>query len=167
MVTLMLDSGQLEVVLTRAERGVALRGQNIVMPRASITKVMLTDDAWIWLRGFRRRGTHLPGVIAAGTWKSGGGEDFVLIRGHRPSVVIELDGTGEFSRIILTTRHGIELVKALRLDVENEASNVTALVGDDAEPAGDGAEGAAKPAGPATKPAAPRRVRVPKVAPAT
>ncbi|HPT95055.1 MAG TPA: hypothetical protein PLB94_04875, partial [Microbacteriaceae bacterium] len=110
MVTLMLDSEQLEVVLTRAERGFALRGENIVMPRATITKVMLTDDAWIWLRGFRRRGTHVPGVIAAGTWKSGNGEDFVLVRGHRPSVVIELDGSGEFTRIVLTTRHGIELV---------------------------------------------------------
>lgn len=158
MVTLMLDSEQLEVVLTRPERGFALRGENIVMPRATITKVMLTDDAWIWLRGFRRRGTHVPGVIAAGTWKSGNGEDFVLVRGHRPSVVIELDGTGEFDRIVLTTRHGIELVKALRLDVESEPSDVVELVGE-----------AEEPEAPATgeRPKAPRRARAPKAAPAT
>jgi len=157
MVTLMLDSGQLEVVLTRAERGFALRGENIVMPRASITKVMLTDDAWIWLRGFRRRGTHVPGVIAAGTWKSGNGEDFVLVRGHRPSVVIELDGSGEFTRIVLTTRHGIELVKALRLDVESEASDVAELVGGAPEQEPPAAE---------VRPAKPRRARAPKTAPA-
>lgn len=160
MVTLMLDSEQLEVVLTRAERGFALRGENIVVPRATITKVMLTDDAWIWLRGFRRRGTHVPGVIAAGTWKSGNGEDFVLVRGHRPSVVIELDGSGEFARIVLTTRHGVDLVKALRLDVESEAENVTALVGGEPE---------ATPAEPESRPAKARRpkaTKVPKVAPA-
>ncbi len=157
MVTLMLDSEQLEVVLTRAERGFALRGENIVMPRATITKVMLTDDAWIWLRGFRRRGTHVPGVIAAGTWKSGNGEDFVLVRGHRPSVVIELDGSGEFTRIVLTTRHGIELVKALRLDVESEASDVAELVGGVPEQEAPAAE---------VRPAKPRRARAPKTAPA-
>ncbi len=157
MVTLMLDSEQLEVVLTRAERGFALRGENIVMPRATITKVMLTDDAWIWLRGFRRRGTHVPGVIAAGTWKSGNGEDFVLVRGHRPSVVIELDGSGEFIRIVLTTRHGIELVKALRLDVESEASDVAELVGGAPEQEPPAAE---------VRPAKPRRARAPKTAPA-
>ena len=157
MVTLMLDSEQLEVVLTRAERGFALRGENIVMPRATITKVMLTDDAWIWLRGFRRRGTHVPGVIAAGTWKSGNGEDFVLVRGHRPSVVIELDGSGEFIRIVLTTRHGIELVKALRLDVESEASDVAELVGGVPEQEAPAAE---------VRPAKPRRARAPKTAPA-
>jgi hypothetical protein len=144
-------------VLTRAERGFALRGENIVMPRATITKVMLTDDAWIWLRGFRRRGTHVPGVIAAGTWKSGNGEDFVLVRGHRPSVVIELDGSGEFTRIVLTTRHGIELVKALRLDVESEASDVAELVGGVPEQEAPAAE---------VRPAKPRRARAPKTAPA-
>ena len=157
MVTLMLDSEQLEVVLTRAERGFALRGENIVMPRATITKVMLTDDAWIWLRGFRRRGTHVPGVIAAGTWKSGNGEDFVLVRGHRPSVVIELDGSGEFTRIVLTTRHGIELVKALRLDVESEASDVAELVGGAPEQGPPAAE---------VRRAKRRPARAPKTAPA-
>ena len=157
MVTLMLDSEQLEVVLTRAERGFALRGENIVMPRATITKVMLTDDAWIWLRGFRRRGTHVPGVIAAGTWKSGNGEDFVLVRGHRPSVVIELDGSGEFTRIVLTTRLVIELVNALRLDVESEASDVAELVGGAPEQEPPAAE---------VRPAKPRRARAPKTAPA-
>ena len=134
MVTLMLDSERLEVVLTPAERALALRGDNIAVPRASITKAMLTDDAWIWLRGFRRRGTHLPGVLAAGIWKAGNGEDFVMLRGHKPSVVLELDGSGEFSRIILTTRHGLALVKSLRLDGESEAADVAAIAEPEASP---------------------------------
>ena len=53
-----------------------------------------------------------------GTWQSAGGDDFAIIRRHRPSVVIDLDGHPEFQRVILTTRHGLALVQALRLDVD-------------------------------------------------
>lgn len=146
MVTLMLDSERLEVVLTPAERALALRGENIAVPRSSITKAMLTDDAWIWLRGFRKRGTHVPGVLAAGIWKAGAGEDFVMVRGRKPSVVLELDGSGEFSRIVLTTRHGLALVKALRLDGESEASDVAAIAAPKAEPSAAKKPAAKKPA---------------------
>ena len=85
--------------------------------RSTIAKVQLTDDAWTWLRGVPSPGTHLRGVVAMGTWKSAGGEDFAIIRRHRPSVVIDLEGHPEFQRVILTTRHGLALVQALRLDV--------------------------------------------------
>jgi hypothetical protein len=57
-------------------------------------------------------------VIAMGTWKSAGGDDFAIIRRHRPSVVIDLDGHPEFQRVILTTRHGLALVQSLNLDVD-------------------------------------------------
>ena len=35
-----------------------------------------------------------------------------IIRRHRPSVVIDLNGGAEYQRIILTTRHGLALVQA-------------------------------------------------------
>ena len=117
MVTLLLDSTQLEVVLSGAERAMAFRKGNVVIERSTIAKVQLTDDAWTWLRGVPSPGTHLRGVVAMGTWKSAGGEDFAIIRRHRPSVVIDLEGHPEFQRVILTTRHGLALVQALRLDV--------------------------------------------------
>jgi hypothetical protein len=118
MVTLLLDSTQLEIVLSGAERALAFHRGNVAIERSTIAKVQLTDDAWTWLRGVPSPGTHLRGVIAMGTWKSAGGDDFAIIRRHRPSVVIDLEGHPEFQRVILTTRHGLALVQSLNLDVD-------------------------------------------------
>jgi len=128
MVTLLLDSAQLEVVLSATERAAAFRKRNAVVAREHITKVQLTDDAWSWLRGVPRPGLLVPSVIASGSFESAGGVDFVLVRRRRPSVVIDLDGDPEFQRMVLTTRHGLALVRALRLDVEDEPADVADLV---------------------------------------
>jgi hypothetical protein len=127
MVTLLLDSTQLEIVLSVSERALAFRKGNVAIERSTITKVQLTDDAWTWLRGIPKPGTHVRGVIAMGTWKSAGGDDFAIIRRRRPSVVIDLEGHPEFARVILTTRHGLALVQALQLDVDAEQADVVDL----------------------------------------
>ncbi len=111
MVTLLLDSTQLEVVLSGAERALSFHKGNVIIERSTIAKVQLIDDAWTWLRGVPSPGTHLRGVIAMGTWKSAGASDFAIIRRRRPSVVIDLEGHAEFERVILTTRHGLALVE--------------------------------------------------------
>ena len=41
--------------------------------------------------------------------------------------MIDLEGHDQYERLILTTRHGLALVKALRLDVSDEASDVVDL----------------------------------------
>ena len=128
MVTLLLDSAHLEVALSGSERLLAFRRQNVDLPRDTIAKVQLTDDVWTWLRGVPSPGTHVRGVVAMGTWKSAGSEDFVLVRGRRPGVVIDLEEHPDYERIVLTTRHGLALVQALRLDVEGPAEAVAALV---------------------------------------
>jgi hypothetical protein len=127
MVTLLLDSTQLEAVLSGAERAMAFRKGNVVIERSTITKVQLTDDAWTWLRGVPSPGTHLRGVVAMGTWRSAGGDDFAVVRRRRPSAVIDLEGHPEFQRIILTTRHGLELVQALRLEVDETPADVAEI----------------------------------------
>ena len=127
MVTLLLDSTQLEVALSATERTLAFHRRNVVIERTAIAKVQLTDDAWTWLRGVPSPGTHVRGVVAMGTWRSAGGDDFAIIRRHRAGVVIDLDGHPDFHRIILTTRHGLELVQALRLDVPAEAADVVEI----------------------------------------
>lgn len=129
MVTLLLDSAQLEVVLSLTEHALAFRKQNVTIDRVHIVKVQLTDDAWTWLRGVPDPGTYLPSAVAMGTWKSTGGRDFAVIRRRRPSVVIDLEGHDEFQRVILTTRHGIALVKALRMDASDQPEDVTEIVG--------------------------------------
>ncbi|QTV79023.1 hypothetical protein [Microbacterium sp. NIBRBAC000506063] len=134
MVTLLLDQTQLEVVLSPIERAAAFHRENIRVARDTIAKVQLTDDAWTWLRGVPSPGTHLPGVLAAGSWKSASGLDFVLIRRRKPSVVIDLDGDADFQRLIFTTRHGLALTQALRLPVSTELADVSDIAGSAASP---------------------------------
>ncbi|MEW1962491.1 hypothetical protein AB0269_08545 [Microbacterium sp. NPDC077644] len=129
MVTLLLDQTQLEVVLSPVERAATFHRENLRVARETITKVQLTDDAWTWLRGVPGPGTHLPGILAAGTWKAAATTDFVLIRRRRPSVVIDLDGDEQFQRLIFTTRHGLALTQALRLDASEEPVDVVELAG--------------------------------------
>jgi hypothetical protein len=90
--------------------------------------VQLTDDAWTWLRGVPNPGINLPVAVGMGTWKSAGGNDFVVIRGRKPSVVVDLTGHDEFERLVLTTKHGVALLQALRLDVASEPENVADIV---------------------------------------
>ncbi|MBB2975763.1 hypothetical protein FHX49_001330 [Microbacterium endophyticum] len=131
MVTLMLDSAHLEVVLSITEKGLAFRKRNVMIDRSQIVRVQLTDDAWTWLRGVPDPGTYLPVAIAAGSWKSAGGRDFVSIRRRKPSVVIDLEGSDDFQRLILTTSHGVALVQALRLETGSEPIDVVDLATED------------------------------------
>lgn len=128
MVTLLLDSTQLEVVLSASERALAFRRDPVRIARDHIRKVQLTDDAWTWLRGSRSPGTFVRGVLAMGTWKVSGGSDFVIVRRRRPAVVIDLHGDAEFERVVLSTRHGLELVQALRLETDETPTDVVDIV---------------------------------------
>ncbi len=125
MVTLLLDQTQLEIVLSPIEQATTFHRGNLRIAREHITRVQLTDDAWTWLRGVRSPGTHIPAVLAAGTWRGAGTTDFVLIRRHRPGVVIDLEGDDDYQRLILTTRHGLALTQALRLEVTEQPADVT------------------------------------------
>lgn len=128
MVTLLLDQTRLEIVLSPIERAASFHRDNLRIERTHISKVQLTDDAWTWLRGVPGPGTHLPGILAAGTWKAAGTTDFVLIRRRRPGVVIDLEDDSEFQRLILTTRHGLALTQALRLEVTESPADVVDIV---------------------------------------
>lgn len=158
MVTLLLDSAQLEVVLSPVERALSFRSASLRIDRAAIVKVQLTDDPWTWLRGVPNPGMHVRGVVAMGTWRSAGGSDFVVVRRRRPAVVIDLDQADragqEFQRLVLSTRHGLALAQALQLETDAEAVEVSELV-----------TGAVPTAPPATP--APKRRRAPKPVPAT
>lgn len=126
--TLLLDQTQLEIVLSPIERAATFHRDNLRIARETITKVQLTDDAWTWLRGVPNPGTHIPGVLAAGSWKAAGSLDFVLIRRRRPSVVIDLEGDEQYRRLIFTTQNGLALTQALRLDVSTEPASVEEIV---------------------------------------
>lgn len=118
--TLLLDSTQLEVALSPVERALARRRDAVRVERTHIRKVQLTDDAWTWLRGVPSPGTLVRGTVAMGTWTSASGDDFVVVRRRHPAVVVDLEDDAAFSRLVLTTRHGLALVHALRLDVPGD-----------------------------------------------
>ena len=129
MVTLLLDRSQLEVALSPIERAATFHRENVRVERGTIARVQLTDDAWTWLRGVPGPGTHLPGILAAGTWKSARGADFVMVRRGKPAVVIDLDGDERYDRLVLTTSHGLALTQALQLPVSAEATDVADIAG--------------------------------------
>lgn len=117
MARLLLHPDRLEVILSTAEKTLALRRENVIIPRSSIRSATLTDDPWIWVRGIRAPGTAVPLTLAVGQWKFHGGKDFLVLKGTKPSVVIDV-ADEEFSRVIITTKHGMELVSKLQLDVK-------------------------------------------------
>lgn len=128
MVTLLLDSAHLEVALSASEKLASLQRENVRLNRADITKVQLTEDPWTWIRGVRTRGTHVPGVLAAGVWRSVGGADFVMVRGRKkPGVVIDLTHDAPFQRVIITTQHSLALVEALQIEIVEHAADVVTL----------------------------------------
>lgn len=119
--------------LTPAEKLAAMHRRDITLSRDAISSAIITDDPWVWIRGVRSPGTHVPGKLALGTWRSLGGRDFVLARAGRDAVVLDFEPregaledrgwVGEFenySRVIISTVHAAELVRALRLDGPQE-----------------------------------------------
>ena len=123
---LRVHNDRIEVHLTPAERALALRSDDLVVQRDDIRSATVADDPWVWIRGIRRRGSEIPLVVAVGAWKYHGGTDFVIIKGKRQAVVLEL-AAGEFTRIILSTNHSAALIDRLRLtepstDVETDGS---------------------------------------------
>ncbi|WP_430646959.1 hypothetical protein [Agromyces sp. GXS1127] len=119
MANLRVHNDRLEVHLTPAEKSLALRSADVIVQRDDIRSATITDDPWIWIRGIRRRGTEVPLVIAVGVWKTHNGGDFVLVKGKRQAVVLELSG-GEFGRLVLSTNRAAELIDKLKVGAPND-----------------------------------------------
>jgi hypothetical protein len=109
-----VHNDRIEIHLTPAEKTLAFRADDLVVQREDIRSATVTDDPWVWIRGIRRRGTEVPLVVAVGVWKYHGGTDFVIVKGKRQAVVLEL-ADGEFTRIILSTNHSAALIDRLKL----------------------------------------------------
>jgi hypothetical protein len=136
MADLHVHRDRLEVRLSRAEKVLALRKTDLVIPRSAIRSVAITQDPWIWIRGVRVPGAAIPLTLAIGTWKYHGGKDFLIVKGKsRPAVVIDIaqghegdalegdatDASAEaplvadgYDRVIVSTMHATALIEALR-----------------------------------------------------
>lgn len=129
MARIEVHSNRVVVRLTAPEKTLSLRVRDVVLDRSLIRSAIITEDPWVWIRGIRTPGTSLPWGLAFGTWRTRHGRDFVLARRGLDAVVIELEAPEEahvnkgwigeydtFSRVIVSTAHAAELVRALRLD---------------------------------------------------
>jgi len=125
MASLRVHPDRLEIHLTPAEKTLAFRRESLVIQRANIRSVTITDDPWIWVRGIRAPGALVPLVLAVGVWKFHGGKDFLAIKRKRQAVVIDLIGD-EFARVILSTNHAPDLIASLKLE-HTEATEVPEL----------------------------------------
>ncbi|SMB85545.1 hypothetical protein [Deinococcus hopiensis] len=64
---------------------------HLELPLSHIQQVRVEEQAAIpWKEGLRAPGTHLPGVLAAGTFYTHGRKVFADIREGQPALVLEL-----------------------------------------------------------------------------
>lgn len=123
-----VHSDRVIIRLTAPEKTVSLRKRDVVLDRSAIRNALITNDPWVWIRGIRAPGSWVPSSVAYGTWRTKHGQDFVLARRGRDAVVIDLDAPENadenrgwvsefdtFQRVIISTVHAAELVRALRL----------------------------------------------------
>lgn len=114
MASLRVHPDRLEIQLTAAEKALALRREEISVPRSAIRSVTITDDPWIWIRGIRAPGSLIPLVLAIGTWKFHGGKDFLIIKNKRQAVIIDI-ADEEYARLVVSTNHAVDLVDTLNV----------------------------------------------------
>ncbi|BDZ64794.1 hypothetical protein [Agromyces mangrovi Wang et al. 2018] len=114
MANLRVHSDRLELQLTAAEKALSFRRSDVVVQREDIRSAIITEDPWIWVRGIRHRGSVVPLVVAVGEWKSHGGIDFVLVKGKRQAVVLDVAGE-EYARLVVSTNRAVELIESLKL----------------------------------------------------
>lgn len=122
---------RLLVKLSASEKTLSLRRRDLVLERNAITSATITNDPWVWIRGVRSPGAHVPRSLAIGTWRGESGKAFVLVRSGKPAVVIDFAQANDtehdekwvgefdrFARVIVSTDHADELMRALKLDGE-------------------------------------------------
>jgi len=101
MVDVHLRDGELEVEVKGLHQLWALR-RHVRVPIHAVTAVrrLAPDEVAGWWKGWRAPGTHLPGVIVAGTFYKDGERHFWdVVRGDR-AIEIDVDG-GSYHRLFV------------------------------------------------------------------
>ncbi len=116
MADVSIRDGQLHISLTVPERVLSLHGREVSIPLERIVSAAPVAQVLDQVRGLRRPGAALPGVLAIGTW--GGTErgvvyrDFVVVHRPGPGVVLTLDGE-PYDRVLLSAERPSALIAAL------------------------------------------------------
>jgi hypothetical protein len=98
----LLDGGRVVVRLGALERLLALRRRDVVVDAGSIVLANATRQPMVAARGMWWPGYYLAGCFAVGTWRWGGGRDFLALWPTvGPALVLDLCD-GEFARVVVS-----------------------------------------------------------------
>jgi hypothetical protein len=116
---LLVDGTDLVVHLTVREK-IAGFHADIRVPLTAIRSTSVPQYPYVSLRGWRMAGIALPGKIAVGTRKHGGGFDFTCV--HKQERAVQIDVTsGRFSRFVISVPD--------HLDAQDEADRIADAAG--------------------------------------
>jgi hypothetical protein len=95
-----VEGSEIVLELSGFERVEAMHGA-IRLACQSLTGVDVLDDAIGAVHGWRAPGTGVPGMVAVGTYRSGGKKLFAVVHHNTPrGVRLRFDG-GEFEEVIV------------------------------------------------------------------
>ena len=92
--------------------------RGVEVPVASIVDVGVSAPRDLY-RGFRAPGTHLPGVMTAGTFRSGREKDLWMVGRNEKVLVIELTGE-KYRHLVLGVEDPEAATEALRAALNRE-----------------------------------------------
>jgi hypothetical protein len=99
MARLLIDGRDLVLSMTTREKVAAFHG-NIRIPLTAVQSARAVKYPWPTLRGWRMAGITIPGRVALGTRRHGGGFDFCAFHRRQEAVQVDLNA-GRFGRLIV------------------------------------------------------------------
>lgn len=121
MVELHVRGEILEIELRGLHKLWALKSR-LQVPLAAVVgaRRLPPDAARSWWKGWRVPGTHLPGLLVAGTYYKGGEKHFWDVTHGDRSIEIELDGAG-YDRLYLEVADPDAVLRQLEGPAQPEA----------------------------------------------
>lgn len=113
MVTITIEGRNLELEVQGLDKLWSLRSR-LTIPLAHVRGIQREPDAARrWFQGFKLAGSHIPGVLTAGTFYHDGGLVFWDV--HDPEGAIAIDLQDErYQRLVVEVEHPEATVRRLR-----------------------------------------------------
>lgn len=112
MVRVHIRNGRLELEVRGLERLLGLTS-HLSVPLIHVRGAEVASDLHVgWWEGLRLPGTHIPGVLAVGTFFTFGKKVFMDIRERHKAVVVRLDGE-DYDELMFETEDPAGVVAAI------------------------------------------------------
>jgi hypothetical protein len=100
MARLAIDNDSVTVALDGIER-LGTFHTTVTVGRDQVRSVRVVDDPFSEVRGIRAPGVSWPRSVSIGRWRRRGGTDLVVVRRGQRAVLLELDGTAAYRRLLI------------------------------------------------------------------